>query len=204
MNKQMFLDSLRERISSLPPDEVEGRLAFFGEMIDERVGEGMTEEEAVNEIGTVDGTAKEIMSEIPLHRLVRQKVKPKKKAEGGKKALLIISSPLWIPLLAALIVVIIAVCVVLWAGAASLYVVSIVIAVAAVLAIPAAVFLFVLGTTPGGVFLIGASLILSGLVILMIFLCIAVTRGVLKLCGKFMAWIKSLFAGKEDTDHAVA
>ena len=47
MNKQEFLDALRERLSGLPSREVEDRLGFYGEIIDDRIEEGISEHDAV-------------------------------------------------------------------------------------------------------------------------------------------------------------
>jgi uncharacterized membrane protein len=47
MTKQEFLDRLAKKI---PKDEREERLAFYSEMIDDRMEEGMTEAEAVASI----------------------------------------------------------------------------------------------------------------------------------------------------------
>ena len=47
MNKTEFLNELKDGLSGLPREDVEERLSFYGEMIDDRVEEGMTEEEAV-------------------------------------------------------------------------------------------------------------------------------------------------------------
>ena len=54
MSKQEFLDELRKGLSSLPQSDLEERLIFYSEMIDDRVEEGLTEEEAISEIGTVN------------------------------------------------------------------------------------------------------------------------------------------------------
>ncbi|MBQ4293480.1 MAG: DUF1700 domain-containing protein [Lachnospiraceae bacterium] len=201
MNKETFLNALRERLSRLPQDDIEERLAFYGEMIDDRIEEGMTEEEAVAAVGTVEEIAKQVTSEIPLHKLVAGRVKPKRKLKGWEIALLIIASPVWIPLLAALVVIVFSAVIALWAGAACVYAVTLVFGVTAVLSLPAAVFLFTLGIPSGGLFLIGAALFLAGLTILMVFLSILVTKGVLFLSRKFLTWLKSRFTGKEGKDH---
>ncbi|MBR5538496.1 MAG: hypothetical protein IKU61_01205 [Clostridia bacterium] len=47
MNKQEFLEELRKGLSGLPKEDVRERLNFYGEIIDDRIEEGLTEEEAV-------------------------------------------------------------------------------------------------------------------------------------------------------------
>ena len=82
MNKQEFLTELRAKLSGLPTDDVEERLGFYGEMIDDRTEEGVTEEQAVEEIGTVDQIASQIISEVPLTKIVREKIKPKRRLKA--------------------------------------------------------------------------------------------------------------------------
>ena len=79
MGKNEFLDHLREGLSGLPAGDIEERLTFYGEMIDDRVEDGLTEEEAVREIGDVDEVAAQIIEETPISRLVIEKVRPKRR-----------------------------------------------------------------------------------------------------------------------------
>ena len=70
------METLRKRLAGLPQAEIEERLAFYNEMIDDRIEDGLTEEEAVAEVGPVEDVVNQIMSEIPLTALVREKVRP--------------------------------------------------------------------------------------------------------------------------------
>ena len=65
MCKQAFLDELRERLTGLPQEDIDERLDFYAEMIDDRVEEGLTEEEAVAAIGTVEEVFAQIVEETP-------------------------------------------------------------------------------------------------------------------------------------------
>ena len=47
MGKEEFLFNLRKRLSLLPPGDIEDRILFYREMIDDRIDEGMPEEAAV-------------------------------------------------------------------------------------------------------------------------------------------------------------
>ena len=69
MNKQEFLGALRSRLSGLPSQEVDERLNFYSEMIDDRIEEGISEEDAIAQIGTVDGVATQIVADIPLSKI---------------------------------------------------------------------------------------------------------------------------------------
>ncbi|MBQ2191559.1 MAG: DUF1700 domain-containing protein, partial [Clostridia bacterium] len=73
MLKQEFLNALREGLNGLPEADIEERIAFYGEMIDDRIEEGLSEEEAVKEIGTVEEGVQQIVEETPLTRRVKEK-----------------------------------------------------------------------------------------------------------------------------------
>ena len=54
MTKDQLLEKLKKELSSIPSDELDGRLAFYSEMIDDRIEEGLDEEAAVAAIGDID------------------------------------------------------------------------------------------------------------------------------------------------------
>ena len=97
MLKAEFLARLREKLSCLPADDLEERLGFYGEMIDDRVEEGLSEHEAVATVGTVDEVADQILAETPLGKLVKERIKPKRRLSTGEIALLAVGSPVWAP-----------------------------------------------------------------------------------------------------------
>ena len=53
MNKQEFLSRLRKQLKGL--EDKEERITFYSEMIDDRMEEGLSEEEAVAAVGSLDG-----------------------------------------------------------------------------------------------------------------------------------------------------
>mgnify|MGYP003295524098 CR=1 FL=1 len=64
MTKLRFLMTLRDCLSDLTGDEVEERLRFYSEMIEDRMEEGLSEAEAVSAVGSVDEIAAQIMAEF--------------------------------------------------------------------------------------------------------------------------------------------
>ena len=83
MTKQEFLSKLRSGLVGLPQNEVEERLEFYSEMIDDRMEEGISEEEAISDIGNVDEIISRIISEIPLTKIVKEKITPNKNLRLG-------------------------------------------------------------------------------------------------------------------------
>ena len=52
MTKAKFLKELSKLLKDLPKDEVKERLNFYSEMIDDRIEDGLSEEEAIKSIGS--------------------------------------------------------------------------------------------------------------------------------------------------------
>lgn len=99
MNREQFNQALQAHLSSLPKSEIEKSLTYFNEMIDDRIEDGMTEEEAIADLGNVREIAEKIIAEEPL----MTKVKGKLGSPGNIGALgwilIILGSPLWLSLL---------------------------------------------------------------------------------------------------------
>ena len=66
MNKKEFLAQLRKGLSGLPREDIEDRLAFYSEMIEDRMEEGFSEKEAVSAIGSVDEIVSQIVADTSL------------------------------------------------------------------------------------------------------------------------------------------
>ncbi len=197
MNKTEFLAALERALRGLPQKDVEERLAFYGELIDDRMEEGLSEEEAVAERGSVDEIAKQTLADIPLSRLVKERVKPNRALRAWEIVLVVGGFPLWFPLLLAAAVVVLALYIVLWALVIVLWAVEISLWACALGGIVAAVFYFVKGTALQGIVMLGAALVCAGLSIFLFFGCVAASKGVVILAKKIARGLKSLFVRKE-------
>ena len=197
MNKETFLRTLRSKLSYLSRSEVDERLAFYEEMIDDRMEEGMTEEEAVEAVGSVDRIAEQIMTETPLTKLVAGRVKPKRTLQAWEIVLLIVGAPLWIPLLIAFASVLFSLYITIWCILISVYAINIAFALGAVIAVPCSIYFMCTGNVMPGVFLLGGAFLLAGLTILMFYLNVLISKGIVWLSEKLVLWIKSLFVRKD-------
>ena len=197
MTKNEFLDALRENLKGLPKNELEERLAFYSEMIDDRMEEGLSEEEAVAAAGDIDEITAQIIGDVPLVKIAKEKMKQRRKLEGWEIALLIIGSPLWISLLVAFIAVIFSIYVSLWSVIISFWSVFVsFIASGAAVLIAGTAFTFLVNKA-AGLFMIGTGLVLAGLSVFTFFGCKAATKGLCLLTKKTVLWIKKRFIKKE-------
>lgn len=198
MNKTDFLHSLTDRLSLLPCEEISDRLDYYSEMIDDRMEDGLTEEEAVAELGTVDDIAAQILSDIPLATLVKGKVKSKRRMTAWEIILLVLGSPIWLSLLIAAFAVVLSLYISLWAVVISLWAVFASLIACAVGGVAACIALALTGNVITGIALLGTGLICAGLAIFLFFGCRAATKGTLQLAKMTVLGIKRCFLKKEE------
>lgn len=193
MNKQDFLVQLRNGLSGLPKDDIEERLTFYSEMIDDRMEDGIPEEAAVCEIGTVDELISQIIADIPLTKIVKEKITPKKKLKAWEIVLLALGSPIWLSLLISAFAVLLSVYVVIWAVIISLWAAEVSFVAGAFGGIVIGVWSICQGNRLQGIVMLCAGIVLVGLSIFLFFGCRAATEGAVLLTKKIAVWIKSLF-----------
>ena len=196
MDKQTFIAELRARLSGLPQQELEDRLSFYCEMIDDRIEDGNSEEDAISNIGSVETIAAEIISDISLSKIAKERIKPKRRLRAAEIVLIAVGSPIWISLSAAAFAVILSLYATLWSLVVSIWAVFASFAACAPAAAVAGVTLAINGNTPGGIAMIGMGLILAGLAIFSFFGCRAATVGCARLTKNIILGIKKLFMGK--------
>lgn len=198
MREQEFLAELRKGLSGLPQDDIEERMTFYSEMINDRIEEGLTEENAVAEIGTVQDVVSQIMSEIPLSKIVKEKVKQKRALSAWEIVLLVLGSPIWLSLLIAACVIVLSVYVAIWSVIVSLWAVEFGVAVCSLGGILSAAIWAIRNNAWQSVAMLGACLACVGISILLFFGCKQVTKGVFILTKKFLVSVKSWFIRKEE------
>ena len=197
MTKIEFIAQLYEKLSGLPQAEIEDRLSFYGEMIDERMEDGIPEEEAVAQLGSVDEIAARIMADIPLTVLVKERMRTTRRLSAWEIVLLVLGFPLWLPLLAAAFAVLLALYAAIWSVVIALWAVEVSLAASAVAVAAAGAFLALRGSFLAGAMSVGAGLICGGLAIFLFFGCKGVSRAMGLLTKKTALWVKRLFMRKE-------
>jgi len=197
MGKQEFLVQLRKGLSGLPQEDIEERLTFYGEMIDDRMEEGITEEEAVSAVGTVDEIVTQVVAETPLVKIAKERIKSKRRLSAGEIVLLALGSPIWLSLAIAAFAVILSLYISLWAVIISLWSVFVSLAACSIGGVLTCVVFAVGGNGASGVAMLAVGIVCAGLSIFMLYGCKAATKGVLLLTKKMVLGIKSLFVGKE-------
>lgn len=196
MTKYEFLTALRCGISGLPAEDIDRSLEYYSEMIDDRIEDGVPEEDAVAAVGTVDENVAHILSDIPLSRIVREKIRPKRTLRGWEIALIAVGSPVWIPLMLALICVALALFVVVWALVITLYAVTLSFGAMTLSGIIGSVQYIFGGNFVGSALFFGAGLTSAGLAILSFIFIVHITRATIKFSKNIVVGLKTHYAGK--------
>ncbi len=197
MLKQEYLELLQLGLEGIPKSDLEERLSFYGEIIDDRIEEGIGEEEAVASLGNPEDVVLQILEEIPLTRLVKEKVRHKRTLRVWETVLLVLGSPIWLSLLIAVAAVVLALYAAVWAVIISLWAAEAAIAACGLAGIAAWGFFLYQGHFSAAIAVLGAGLVCTGIVIFGFFGCKLATRGLLLLTKKICIGIKSRFIRKE-------
>lgn len=196
MNREIFLHQLRIRLSQLPEPEIEKRLEYYSELIEDMVEDGMSEEAAVASFGDINQVAQSIMETTALSTLVKTTVKPKNGWSTAAVVFAVIGSPIWVPLLFAFVAVIASVYLVIWTLIICMFTLVFCLGVAGVFLLFKSFWLFGAGFSTV-IYTIGCGLGLAGLCLLAFLGAKVVTLGLIQLTRWIFVQIKSLFIKKE-------
>lgn len=194
MNKSEFLKKLKSSLTRMTKEERERTLSYYSELIDDRIDSGATEEEAVGALGNID----EITAQILRDAEEQGTLKPERKPVNT--TLLIVGSPLWVPLLIAALSVIFSLYVTVWAVLFSFWASVFAFAVSALGGVVGGS-VYLVFNLPVALTLLGSGLVLAGLALALVTPMIHLTRLVIKLSVtmwlKIIKAIKAIFGGAE-------
>lgn len=197
MTREAFKRALAAGLSGLPARDIEERVNFYCEMIDDRMEEGLSEEAAVGELGPLSDIVSEIIAQTPLFYIVKDKVKPKRRLGTWEIVLLVVGAPLWLSLFAAAFAVMLSLYAVLWSLVVCVWAVFASLAACAPASALLGISLACGGHLPAGIAAFGVGLACAGLSLFWLLACNAATSGVLRLTGKIALGIKKCFVRGE-------
>lgn len=197
MDKKEFLWRLMDGLSGLPMEDIDRSLDYYSEMIDDRMEDGLSEEEAVAALGPVGEICSQILAETPLSRLVKEAVRPKRKFRVWEIILLVLGSPVWVPLMAAALIVVVSVYLSIWAVLLSLYAADLAGAVAGLAGVVTMFRMLSIGQIAEGILFLGGGMVCIGLAILLLFGFNQLTKGLVWVTKRCLLALKGCFVRKE-------
>lgn len=197
MGKQEFLTALSKGLSGLPRNDRAERLAFYSDLIDDQIEEGLSEEEAVAAMAPVEQIVAQVLAEYPAAEATDKAANPKRQLGTGEIILLVLGAPIWLSLAIAVFAVILSLYVCLWSVIISLWAVFGAFAGCSLGGILAGVLLIPGGSTTSGLTMLAAGILFTGLSIFLFFGCKAATKGTMLLTKKTAIWIRHCISKKE-------
>lgn len=165
MTKREFLRRLSRELSLLKFSERQRTIAYYSEMIDDAIDAGESEEEVIARLGSPDEIAAQILSEAASRGELKKKVNPL------SAVLMVLGSPVWLPLVLAAVVVVGAIVFVIYVVAWALLIAAFAVVISLIAAGLAGIiglFAFMSRNIAGAFFIFGAGLACSGLAMLLI------------------------------------
>lgn len=196
MNKQAYLERIRQLLQSLPEEDRERSLAFYAESIADRMEDGMSEEEAVASLESPEEAAKAILMDTPLPKLVKARVKGRHMG-ALEIVLLVLGFPLWFPLVLTVLILGFTLCLLVWVLALSLGAVVLALGLSGLAVLIGGFTLITKLSLPAILLAPGAALVLIGLAILMGFATVGAVRLAVELGKAMLRGLKSLLIRKE-------
>ena len=197
MNKQEFLNEIGRRLEAFPPEEIERSKEYFLEMIEDRMEDGMSEEEAIADIGSVDDAVADILKDIPLTKVIKATMKPEGKLRTWEIICLILGAPIWIPLLLVAIILIFVWYIVIWVIVICFFAVDLALFVSGIASLVIGLASLAQLEPAAPVLAIGAGLCLIGISILLFIPLLKLAKVTGKLGKKIALWIKSWFVRRK-------
>ena len=197
MDKESYLALLREALRGLPEADVEESLAYYTELIEDRMEDGLTEVEAVAQLPAPEAAAEEILLSQPLAKVVAARVRPKRKLGAWEIVLLVLGSPVWLPLLLTFGILVLTAYLLIWVVALVLWSVDLSAGVGAVGGLAGMLGGILQQNLNLELFAVGAALAGAGLAILFFFAALWTTKASARLGKALLRSLKASIIGKE-------
>ncbi len=194
MNKHEFMEELKTKLSHMPYSEVERILSFYEESISDRIESGMSEEEAVSDMGDINSIESDIEGEFTIPVI--------NKVSGSKNKvlwiiLIILASPFWLTIASLIFALIITVVALAGSMLLMAFSVELVFATAGLAGILQGIFnMFHIGV-PQGLALMAMGIASLGLLLVSIFPLITFTKFSFRVMLRMFKWIGSFFRKKD-------
>lgn len=191
MNKQEYLAQLRAALACLPEGEIEESVAFYTEMIDDRVADGLIEEEATAQLDDPKAAARAIIADLPV--VPRTVVRTKQRNRALYWTLVILGFPLWFPLLLAAGMLVLAGLLTIWCLILGLWLLAAGLLAGGPLGIGVCLWALAVGQPAYGVFELGSGLLCFGLGLFCLHGAVAASKTLMQVSRQWIAKAKAPF-----------
>ncbi len=191
MNKNEFLARLRTNLSSLSPEEIKKTIDYYSEIIDDAVEDGVSEEKIISKLGLPEEIAGKTIGEPPAVKTESNT----RHMGAGTITLIVVGSPVWLPLLIGAFAVVLSLYIAAWAVIVSLFAVFLSLALSAPVLLVTSPFLFPV-KKPEALAALALGLICAGLAVYMFYLSVGCSKRLIRFTLFASEKIKDIFKKK--------
>ena len=188
MRKNEFINELKSRLRGYPKDVVQNAVNYYSECIDDAVEDGRSESEAVRALGDMDEIVRNTLKDVPLTKLVKERVKTNHKLSGFEILILILGFPLWFPLL------------IVWSVILAFAITAIALLIGGLGVALTSAGAFMTGAVGAGVFTIGGGLACFGASLILLGFVPLLAKGGISIGKWFLLGVKRLFVRNGGND----
>ena len=185
MNREEFITLLEKRLTGIPQDDIKKTVDYYNEIIFDQTEDGLSEEEVVNNLGSIDDIVKLTLSEVSFPKLMKEKLNLNRKLKTWEIVLISSTAIIWFPILIALLAVVLSLYVSLWSGVIALGASSISSLAMSLLIVFGFIDIVTMNVS-SGIFLIGIGILGLGLGILLGILTCRLAKIMVIVCKKIV------------------
>lgn len=123
MTRAEYMNRLQNSLALMRDEERMAQLAYYEELFDDMLEDGMSEEDIAARLGAPEAVATELLEEMPMAALVKSRVQANGSPSALTIVLLALGAPLWLPLLISVFALVLSLLITVWAVGLSLGVV---------------------------------------------------------------------------------
>lgn len=194
MNKTDFLEALKKGLKDYSSNEIAQYTDYYSEMIDDRIEEGLSEEEAVADVGTPEAAVAQIKTENP----ITNRKKERAPLKTWQIVLIAVGSPIWLSLLIAALSMVFSLFAIICSAIISLYAGAVSLAACGIAGVLALIPMLINANVAGGIMFVGIGLICAGLSIISFLGLNKLTKRLVSLLKNFFRWVQLRFFSKKE------
>ncbi len=200
MNRNEFMNEIRSRLTGLPEADIQKTLDFYNEALDDRMEDGLSEDQAVEALGTPAEIADKVLMETPLPTLVKAQpaTEPRRKIKAWEIVLIVLGAPVWLPITIGLFAVGLSLALALIAVVLSLIFAVLATAVCGVAAAFGSLVGIIMGEGTRGLLEFAASLLAVGIAVLLFIPIKAGALWLVEMMGRMATKIKMRFIARRN------
>lgn len=200
MNRNEFMNEIRSRLTGLPEADIQKTLDFYNEALEDRMEDGLSEDQAVEALGTPAEIADKVLMETPIPTLLKAQpaIEPGRKIKAWEIVLIVLGAPIWLPVAIVLFAVVLLLGIAIVAVVLALIFAVFAAAISGVVAAFGSLVGIIMGEGARGLLEFAAALLIVGIAVLLFIPIKAGVIWLIEMMGRMAAKIKMRFIARRN------